>query len=280
MQSKTGKTILCAVAAVLLAHGASASDPPFDCTTDGNQNWSVHVIGPFTVTCPDGGDCTAVYYQITQLKTLAPAFVSVLADHDASIVVPEPADLYEPCVGDNFVRNGLNDCSSRAVRLDDDGIDPDKNAFTLMVRGQKAVTDGSLVVKNGSVYERCRIASLGQDKFDVHAQRTTSQQVVFKGCTVTIPTDPVTGETGEATISGEGCVFAANAEPVSEGELIVDGKNVGAFTFGDGYISSGASSCTTKVISNRLYSWCTCADTNHDGIPDDPKPPCPATVSN
>jgi hypothetical protein len=32
------------------------------------------------------------------------------------------------------------------------------------------------------------------------------------------------------------------------------------------------------VINRKLYSWCTCADLNGDGIPEDPRPPCPNTV--
>ena len=267
---KNTRNVLCtALAATLLAAGgASASDAPLDCTTDGAHNWKVEVTGPLAVTCPGGGECTEVDYKITPLKGLSIDHVAVLAEHDMDVVVPSAANAYAPCVGDSVTSIGIHDCSSRAVRLNSN---PQKSgAFDLVVNGNYALRGKSIVVKKGSKQERCRIASLGQDDFNINAQRTTSQELTFKGCTVTIPTDPVTGEGGEASISGPGCKFVANGSPVNTGQLIVDGKNVGALTFGDGFISSGTSSCTTKVISNRLYTWCTCADGNHDGVPDDP----------
>src|SRR5262249_20208539 len=181
-----------------------------------------------------------------------------------------------PCIGDGKI--GTNDCSSQAVRLDADDLNPTTNAYSIIVQDAKALRGKAMIVRKGTMVERCRIASLGQDDVNVNAEKTTSEEVNVKGCTVTIPKDALTGEGGQATISGPGCVFVANGAPVNAGSLVIDGKDVGAFTFGDGFVSSGASSCTTKVVSNRLYTWCTCADANHDGIPDDPKPPCPATV--
>jgi hypothetical protein len=128
--------------------------------------------------------------------------------------------------------------------------------------------------------ERCEIASLAPPaaRFDPHAEIVTKEDIVFKGCTVTVPRNPVTGEGEVATIRGANCVFVANADPVSSASLRVNGANVGNVKFGDGYLSTGTSSCTTKVVGNSLYTWCTCGDTNGDKVPEDPIPPCPVRL--
>jgi hypothetical protein len=146
-----------------------------------------------------------------------------------------------------------------------------------VVAGAKAPSSSSIVVRRGS-NERCEIASLGVDHFAPEEEILTSQVIVFKGCTVTIPIDHVTGKPGTASISGDNCVFLANGLPIGHGELKINGISVGNLTRGDGFISSGTSSCTTKVISDLLYTWCTCADTDGDNIPNDPIPPCPASL--
>jgi hypothetical protein len=126
--------------------------------------------------------------------------------------------------------------------------------------------------------EGCEIAALGDEVLGLDSpgrQILVREEITFKGCTVSIPVNPRTGESNLATVSGDNCVILANALPMNSGSLVVGGTNVGSLTFGEGYISSGTSSCSTKVVNNKLYTWCTCADINGDRIPDDPKPPCP-----
>ena len=275
MRSQVFETAAAVAFIVLTASTIRASDVPLECTTDGAHNWKVKLVGPLTVTCPGGGDCTEVDYVITPLKGQQPDHVAVLTEHDMNVVVPEARHVYAPCVGDSVTLMGIHDCSSSAVRINKN---VEKGAFELVVTGLKALRGKSIVVKKGKIQERCSIASLGQDDFDVNALRPTSQELFFKGCTVTIPTDPITGEGGAATISGPGCKFVANGDPVGNAQLVVNGINVGDGLTGDGFLSNGQGSCTTKIISRRLYTWCTCADVTGDGVPDDPKPPCPTTV--
>jgi hypothetical protein len=248
------------------------------CTTNGLGNWTVAVAGPIDVECVYGGDCTAVHYTVTPTLGKQPDHVAVLAEHDVDVVVPESRNVSPPCAGDGVTNIGIYDCSTKAVRVNKSA---ETGTFVLTVDGKKGLTTSSIVVKKGKVVESCRIASLGTDPadaFDPNAQRTEAQTISFKGCTVSIPTDPITGEGGVATITGENCVFVANAEPVSAGELLVNGQSVGALTFGQGSVSSGTASCTSKLVNRKLYTWCTCDDVNGDGRPDDPSPPCPATV--
>ena len=261
---------------------AASSTIPFECTTDGGGNWTISATQPHAVTIdnPDGTTSlgTEIEYKVTSNYGLSPDHVLVLAGYGVDVVIPEARNVYEPCVGDTGTTYlGIHDCSSIAVRMNKNN---DTQTFELAVLGDEDPTNSSIVVKKGKVIEECRIASLGKrdDTFDPHAQVTAAQEITFKGCTVTIPTDTSTGEGGVATITGDNCVFVANAEPVSVGELVVNGQSVGTLTFGDGSLSSGTASCTTKVISRRIYTWCTCADVDGDGVPDDPIPPCPATV--
>lgn len=251
-------TALAFVFVALTAGAAGATDRPMSCTTDGSGNWTVTAVGPLTVTCPTGvtGDCTGVKYTIVSNLGLLPDHVAILAEHDAAVVIPESRFVSPPCSGDSVTLLGVRDCSTQAVRMNQN---LETQFFDLVVQGAKDLTSSSIVVKKGKVIEECRIASLGTETFNPNAQRTTMEELTFKGCTVRIPTDPITGEGGMATLSGTNCVFVANAAPVGTGELLVNGQSVGMLTYGDGAISSGTASCTTKVVSNKLYTWCTCA---------------------
>ena len=45
-------------------------------------------------------------------------------------------------------------------------------------------------------------------------------------------------------------------QPVTELELkLKDGRSLGKGKFGDGYISTGEESCTTRVVGGRVYTW-------------------------
>jgi hypothetical protein len=272
-------------ASTLVAGAALAAEPPLSCTTN-RGTWNVVASAPRIVECPAGGECTQIDYTITKatLPSLSartfttsnkPDYVAVLAEQDMTIVIPSTTYVQPPCKGDPITELGERDCSSRSVRVP--RTEP-SGFYELAVEGGRAPITASIAIKKGASIEQCRIASLGRDAFDPNAQVSSAQQYVFKGCTVTIPTDPTTGEGGPASLIGDGCVFVANAEPVTTGELIINGTSVGALSYGEGSVSSGVASCTTRVINRKLYSWCTCADVNGDGIPDDPRPPCPNTV--
>jgi len=272
--SSLNAALMAALFLGIVAGQAVASDAPLQCTTDGAGNWRIVAVGPFATTCAGGSECTAIEYDIIPTKGVQPDHVAILADHDVAVVLPESRNVSAPCVGDTVTLLGTRDCSRQAVRINRDA---ETGFFEMVGGGQLGPIGSSIVVKKGKTIEQCRIASLGglPAKFDPNAQVSTSQSLNFKGCTLTIPTDPVTGEGGMATIQGDGCAILANGRPINAGELLVDGVSVGNLTYGEGGFSSGVASCTTKVISRKLYTWCTCDDVNGDGIPDDPRPPCP-----
>jgi hypothetical protein len=269
--------LLSAIAASLVfaASAATASDAPTQCMTNGG-GWIVSVTAPFdAANCPGGGTCTGLTYMITPLRGEIPDHVALLAQHDTDIVVPSSNFVSPPCTGDSVTLLGTRDCSTQAVRLNQN--QQKVGPFDLIVHDTLKPVGASIVVKKGKVIEQCRIASLGRpyEVFDPKEQVPVSQTYDFEGCQVTIPTNVDSGEGGTATISGSGCVFVANGLPVGVAKLIVDGKDVGFATHGLGAVSTGSDSCTTRVISNRLYTWCTCTDANGDGITEDPRPPCP-----
>jgi len=257
---------LVAAALLLAAAGPAASDPPTQCITSGGT-WTVTATAPFApANCPGGGTCTDITYNIAGP---IPDHVTILASHGVSIVSPPSNFISAPCIGDNVTLLGTRDCSTQAVRLNQNL--QKSGPFDLIAHDTLQAVDSSIVVKKGSVFEDCLIESLGHpfEVFDPHAQVTTSQTYNFEGCSVTIPTDVETGEGGVASITGNGCVFVANGQPVGNAQLLVNGQSVGFGTNGTGAFSTGTDSCTTRVINNKLYTWCTCTGTT------DPKPPCP-----
>jgi hypothetical protein len=264
----------------LAAANAYASEPEVQCTTNRSGSWTISMTGPSSVPCPDGGQCTALGYQIFGNAGRRPSRAAVLVEYDVDLVEPTADQVSEACGGDRRTRLGLNDCLHKTVKINL-GTGPGPKSFEIVARGLRDVVASAVVVRGAGgtgAPEGCSIASLGSVAFHPNQQILSSQQIYFKGCTVTIPTDAVTGEGAPGTITGENCVFVANAAPVTEGELKINGQSVGTLSFGNGSISSGTASCATKIINRRLYTWCTCDDVDGDGIPDDPIPPCPAAV--
>jgi hypothetical protein len=268
-------TLAVALIAVVATAATAGAQTPFSCTTNGLGSWTVTARGPSPAECDDGAACLEMTYEVTPNNGRTPTHIAVLVGHDTDVATPGSSHVSTPCQGDPVTKMGLRDCSRKSVTL---ALLDESGPKGFRAFGTPAVISSSVVLKKGNVVEECRIASLGSQTFDPNAQLKASEQIVFKGCTVTIPVDPVTGEPGTATIQGENCVFVANADNIATGELLVNGKNVGTLTYGEGSVSSGEASCTTKVISRKIYTWCTCADVNGDNIPDDPKPPCPATL--
>jgi hypothetical protein len=257
-----------AIALLFASAAASASDAPSQCTTSGG-GWTVNVSAPFEpVSCP-AERCTGLTYNLTPRRGETPDHVAVLVDHEPPIVIPPSTFTSAPCSGDTVSGLGFRDCSSQTARINQS--QQKTGPFDLVVEGVVKPIGASIVVKKGKVIEQCRIASLGApfEVFDPHAQVRTSETIQFKHCEMTIPVDPITGEPGEATLTGTGCKFVANGSPVQSLSLTVDGVPLGNGNWAaDGGVSTGSNSCTTRTISGRLYSFCTCTAST------DPRPPC------
>jgi len=190
------------------------------------------------------------------LKGRQPDHVAVLVDHELT-VVPSTSRYASPaCDGDGVTNIGIRDCSTQAVRMNKDS---DTGYFDLIVEGSAAAVGKSIVVKKGTVIEECRIASLAPSTCNPKAQLATKESFQFEDCTVEIELDPCTGEPGPATITGPCEVDSA---PIGTLSLSINGGTPQVVTVGDGWISSGENSCSTKLFYGTSYTTCTCTATS------------------
>jgi hypothetical protein len=123
-------------------------------------------------------------------------------------------------------------------------------------------------VRKGGHVGGCQILGLGPEPtappvpascvpscggFDENQSIRKVETFKFKGCEVTFEFDLATGAVLEFDVTGIGCTpFEGDVS-----ELQILGPNFQEFgTFGDGWISSGENSCTTRLIGGRYYTVC------------------------
>ncbi len=199
--------------------------------------------------------------------------VSGSPDHVATVVtannvvVSVPGvQFYAACVGDPVTGLGKGSCHERALKVNPNAL---TGVFWLVVQKQKAGILQSIVAKKGSCSKSFAVPGLGYDVNPfVAAQKV--ETVNFKGCAVTFRYDVMSGAVLSATLEappvstkpacGVGqndntCCAFNGGDDVSNLELTLNGQSLGAGVFGDGYVSSGQNSCTTRVIGGRVYSW-------------------------
>ena len=252
--------ILIAMFAPLIATpgGTFASDTPFTCTTNGDGHWSIVATAPQVTTCPSGGTCTKITYEIVPLKNKSADHVATLVAHEQVVETSQSGDVYTECDGDPVTEVGLRDCSMQAVRLNEES---ETGKFDLYVQGDKAVaTDSTIVVKKGRIVEACRIASLGsscEPVCDPKAQTASKETFVFDDCEVEIALNPCTGDPLSATTVSGDC--AVGAVSVDEIKLEINGV-LQDVTVGEGWLSSGEDSCTTRWFRRKPYVTCSCTN--------------------
>lgn len=255
--------LLAAATLFAIAATASASDVQYVCTTNGAATWEVLASAPTSIACPvGGGECTLLEYSITPLKSTGvnQDHVAVLVEHDLDIVnLSGGVTIYPECDGDTVTSMGIRDCSMQAVRLNRKSA---TQTYDLIVRGEAVAVDSSIVVKKGrNCIEECRIASLGTPPppiCDPKAQQAAKETFQFEDCIIEIPLDPCTGEPGEPNVISGTC--ATDSAPIGTLQLVLNGGVTQNVTIGDGWISSGENSCTTRMFNGTSYTTCTCAD--------------------
>jgi hypothetical protein len=259
--------------------GRIHAEEPLACTTSsafpdgkGSGNWTITATEPFATVCTGGGECTRMDYVVSGNL---PDHVVIQVSADVEVAQPDERYVSGTCDKDSTTGVG-GDCHMQTVRLNSAS---NNQTFTLVVRGTKVVVPSTVSVKKGKIFEACRIASLGTegslDPFQSVPELTT---IAFKTCRVNIPRNPFDGTPGVASFAADSdpaCAFVANAEPLENLSLQVNGQAVGLTRFATDFeAGSGEGSCSTQVIRGRVYSFCTCTDANMDGVPDDPRPPC------
>jgi hypothetical protein len=249
-----------AIFALLVATpvGTYASDAPFECTTNGDGNWSIVATAPEVTTCPSGGTCTKITYTINMENNKPADHVVTLVEHDQIVETSQSSGVYPECVGDPVTELGRHDCSTQAIRLNDEN---DTGKFDLYVQGDQAVaTDSTIVVKKGRIVEACRIASLGascEPVCDPKSQTASKETFVFDDCEVEIALNPCTGDPLSATTVSGDC--AVGAVSVDEIKIEINGV-LQDVTVGEGWLSSGEDSCTTRWFRRRPYVTCSCTN--------------------
>jgi hypothetical protein len=254
-----------AAAAVLLAGTAvMAQVPPSltTCTTQFQSATFTVASGPTFVPCEAPGgvtQCTEIEYQLVS-GSFQPVYV--LAGKGVVDVVPRGPDtlVADPCDGvDGF---GEDACHQQAIRT----LPDEDRTFKIIVAGERSPGPSSVGVDSEGV-EACEILGIGVENTRNPDQVTqTTETVDFKGCMVEFTRDATTGEVMRARLtedSPEDCTSPfldegriLRPQPVADLEIrLRGGPTLGKGKFGDGYISTGDESCTTRVIGGKLYTW-------------------------
>ena len=151
-----------------------------------------------------------------------------------------------------------------------------------MVTGQKSEVLQSVVVKKGTKTEACAITGLGLETVQVanscvsscgnfHPKQTLLKDEVFRfktgsgiQCFAKFERDLTTGEVISFSAdprSDPACDFLEN--DVAALQLLLNGIAIGASTSdpdgkgqtGDGFLSTGSDSCTTRIVNGKVYTW-------------------------
>lgn len=257
----------------LAAAPAMAADPvpALSCSAG---SWTISTAGLDYVSCP-AGTCTQVMYSVSGTGT---------PDHLATFVRAEAGPVTAsgsftqtaPCDGDAVIGVGSNAvCHERIVRFNNQSTKA--SAFSLSVDGRRKPIATSVVVKKGSSQAACRIVGFGLEdsaggdacvsscgSFNVNQTVTTAEIFKFKGCEVKFTFNLMTGQVtnfslvADTTPGGSCTINGATGGPVTD--LFVSGGPLGGtdtdVTFGDGWISSGENSCSTRFVGGRYYSVC------------------------
>jgi hypothetical protein len=260
---------------VTLAHGYHYSCSSFDPTV-------TVVAGPCPVSTtnpvPDKSSCEAsgAYTGILYHVTGSPDYIAALVTANNTVV--SGGRTYEPCKGDPVTDLGDRSCHEQAVTF---GCNSASVDFWIVVAGRKGPVLQSVALKKDSCIQSVAVTGLGYDISQFQVTQNT-ESVDFKGCVVDFVTDPLTGTVLSATLNTDKstikdvCPTSGSITPgtccsepisydVSKLKLSVTDDqfgcseahpcSLGGGQFGNGYVSSGTNSCTTRVIGGRVYSW-------------------------
>lgn len=243
-------------AMVLLASPAAQATNYGSCTAP-----TVSVLkGPCPVSTTNPGDClppgtaadyTGVKYQIAGAASHA-AFLITSNNLKADVFVQTANTVFDQCVGDNVTGLGKHSCHELAVRLNPNS---QTKTFWAVVRGQKQPVQTSIVVKgvgNNCNTKAYQIVGLGLDSPPVAPVKETLSHGL---CSVEFTLDGIGGNVLSAKLtqgSDPGCNL--RVDNVEDLQITIGNVPLG-LKFGQGYFQSGETSCTTRVIGGRVYSW-------------------------
>jgi len=252
-----------AVAGLLAASGASAGNY-YSCSSF--QPTVTVTAGPCPVgstapvACESAGPYTGVRYKVTG----SPDYVAALVTANNAVV--SGGTVYAACKGDPITGLGVNSCHEKAVVLGGCGGGATAE-FWIVVDGKRGPVLQSVALKRNSCVKSVAVTGLGYE-ISPFAPLQTVESVNFKGCVVDFTRDPLTGAVTDAVLnqltstkprcSATGqtnCCSDVITNTIDKLSLTLNGQELGAGQIGDGYVSSGVNSCTTRVVGGRVYTW-------------------------
>ena len=242
----------------------SSSAAPTSCTPDGTETTFTVTSGPTFVPCGDGGQCTQIEYKVDSPPEGA---VYALEGLDVFSVSGNGSEAAAPCFGfpNDIPSFGVGSCHEQVVKAFLD----DSRKFTVTLNGQRNASPTSVAIRGNGGPLACEILGIGLESSRNPEQPTqTTETINFKGCVVQFTRDALTGDVLRAQLTPDSpptCTspfgFIGDARALVP-QLVTDleirqavGGSLGFGKFGDGYISTGSESCTTRVIGGKVYTW-------------------------
>jgi hypothetical protein len=235
--------------------------PPTSCST--GQYTITVTSGPSFVSCDSpSGQCTEIEYTVDG----NPDRVAALAGVGIQYVDGPGAGWYPPCVGDKSTDFAEKSCHEQVAKFTPTNV----HAFKIGLDGQRSSGPTTVVTKKGSTIGSCRIVGIGLEGVAGQFQTMqTTETVTFEGCAIDFVHDSsgaVLSATFDAEKSSRPACSDSGADPLNCcSEIVVknvdklllelDGMPLGYGQIGDGYVSSGVHSCTTRIIGGRVYTW-------------------------
>jgi hypothetical protein len=229
---------------------AAPSPPPTTCST-GLYQVAV-ASGPTFVSCTaTGGQCTEIAYAVTSGGV--PDHVAVVQGVGIWSVTGPGNQWYGPGVGDPVTGLGRFSSHEQAAKFN-----PTTSVlnFTIRLAGRRNPSPTAIATKKGTKFGSCRIVGIGLEAGPNPFQQVQRTETVnFKGCSVNFNYDATSGAFLGAELAPDstGCDFYENN--IDDLTLNLPGLTLTDGKFGEGYISSGTNSCTTRIIGGRVYTW-------------------------
>lgn len=266
----TKKALLVSAIALagLLAANAGMAWDDHSCSCSGFAPTIVIAEGPCPVSdpthpaCSSQGAWTGIRYKNTGTSA---DNLATLVTVNNQVSVATGNQVYGACSGDPLTKLGKYSCHELAVK-----INPAQQTagFWIVAKGlvgsaQRQPILTSIAAKKGNCIQSFPILGLGLDaQANPFQTLKKTETVVFKGCAVTFEFDSLGNVTDAFNDVSQSDPTATCSTLITSGvdkltlTLDVPGAgDLGLGQFGDGYLSTGTNSCTTRVIGGKVYTW-------------------------
>jgi hypothetical protein len=216
------------------------------------------VADPANPVCVSQGAFTGIQYKITGS---AKDYVATLVTRNNTVAGPGCNQVYAACAGEPATELGKLSCHESALRLRPFPA-TQSQFFWVVVAGRKQAIETSIAIKKGSCVKSYAVPGLGVEGPSVFQTTKKTETITFKGCAVTFELNAVTGDVinvfndpdKSSPAPGETC-SPLMVNGVDKLNLTLDGVDLGSGQIGEGYISTGTNSCTTRVVGGKVYTW-------------------------